>query len=78
MRLRVAKNVALARSCGGGCGHRWPSIQLSVRVVCRAMRRGTRRIPPAALDYWRPEERWAAGLAGPSPWSGSPDTLVLE
>lgn len=60
MRLRVAKNIAFARSCGPTCGHRWSTMDKAVAVVARAVRRG--RIDKEALRYWSDQDRTLAGL----------------
>jgi hypothetical protein len=62
MRLRVAKNIAFARNCGGACGHNWEQIQLAVTKVCRAHRRGSRLLSDALFECWSAEDRAKAGL----------------
>jgi hypothetical protein len=70
MRLRVAKGIALARSCGHGrfgCRHNWDQIQKAFIIVARAMRRGSRLISVRSpeFEFWTDKDKRSAGLVAP-------------
>lgn len=62
MRLRVAKRIDRSLACNKGCGHRWGSLVRAVFIICRAVRRKSRRVPLRHLDYWTDADRAQAGL----------------
>jgi hypothetical protein len=65
--VRVAKGVALGRSCASGaCYHRWGTVLEATIVVQRAVRRGTRLVAGKDLATWSAEARQAAQPRAPN------------
>lgn len=59
MKLRVAKGIAFARSCGGGCRHSWQQIVQATNTVRRAIRRGSRLVSRSTpgWEYWPEDDK---------------------
>jgi hypothetical protein len=67
MKLRTAKKIALASSCGKVCGHRWGTIETAVARFQRGMRAGSRLVGwhLDGLQYWPPKQLYECIVNNP-------------